>query len=119
MTDPGPVKRQEIRNAIAPSGGMIQTQAEDPIDDLRRRGLRMRMVSGREVLQPGETVRLKPTFPLVETVPIHPLPTTCFRDIPQHFGQLEDQETVMGGILMHVFGRHARGVHDPHRRMDR
>ncbi|KAF5063870.1 hypothetical protein DSECCO2_290240 [anaerobic digester metagenome] len=82
VTDPGPVKRQEIRNASAPSGGMIQTQAEDPIDDLRRRGLRMRMVSGREVLQPGETVRLKPTFLLVENVPTHPRPTTCFRTVP-------------------------------------
>jgi hypothetical protein len=119
VTDPGPVKRQEIRNAIASPGGMIQTQAEDPIDDLRRRSLRMRMVRGREILQPGKSMRLKPTFPFVETVPIHPLPTTRLRDIPQRFGQLEDRETVMGEFLMRVFGRDARCAHNPQRRMDR
>ncbi|HOT04598.1 MAG TPA: hypothetical protein PK069_10510 [Methanolinea sp.] len=63
------------------------------------------MVHSRQVLSIGKTVRLKPTFPRVETVPVHPRSTTRFRDIPRRFGQLQDRQAVTSDCLIRVFRR--------------
>lgn len=91
---------------------MVQTQGEDPIDDLGRRGQGVRVVRGRQVFQPSETVRRKSSLPLVETVEIHPLPTIRFQDIPQRFGELQNRQTLMSQLLMRPFGRDTRHTHD-------
>lgn len=59
----------------------------------------VRMVRGQEVLQPGETGGLRPTFPCAVMVPIHPGTTTRFRDTPRRFGQVQGPERMVGGLL--------------------
>jgi len=84
---------------------MIQAQFEDPIHDHRCRGLRMGMVRGRQVLSPGENVRLNSMFPRIETASVHPFSTTRFRDMPQRFCLLRDRKAVMSYFLIRVFRR--------------
>jgi len=112
MADADAIERQKIRDAIAPPGRMGQTRGEDPIDDPGRRSLMVDVVRGRLVLQTSGTMGLKPTLLFVETVPIHPLPTTHLRIRAQLFGELHDQQTLMSQLCMSVFGLYTRRTHD-------
>jgi hypothetical protein len=93
--DPPALERQHRLEAIAAVGRMLECQRPDPLDHLRRRGLRMAPVDRRQVLQPLEALRLEPTLPLVEARPVEaPLPAGL-RDVAKLPGQLQHAQTML------------------------
>lgn len=112
MTDPDAVESKKIRDAIAAPGRVSQAHGENPVHNLGRSGLRVSVVRGREIFQAGKPVQPKPPFPLVVTVPVHPLPAAGFGNIAQFFSKLENREAMMSRLLARVFRGHARRTHD-------
>jgi len=96
---------------------MRQRQIFDPVDRFWRRGLRVRLVDGRKVLQTFEPLRLEPPLPFIEAGPIKPALATSFGDIAKLLRQFQHAQTALSklGVCIPLARKHClrRLAHDP------
>src|SRR5262249_43916024 len=91
-----------LAEADTAPGWMLEAQRDNPLDHLGRRRLRMRLVNGREVLEPLEPLELKAALVVVELGPGHAALPAGHTHIAQSLGELQHAEPLASDLLARV-----------------
>jgi hypothetical protein len=99
-----PWQLQMGREPHTAPGRMRKTERHNLLSDLRRGGLGMRLVDGRQVFETLQALPLKAALVVVQLRAGHPPAAAGFADVAQHLGQFQDAQAVTSDFLFSSHG---------------